>query len=121
MNDTNAQIISVVFPILMLLCAIFILPFILTSLKKSKEIFGENEEGTPQVQNAIIISKRIESPFGSMENFNFVVFEKENGERIELAIKNNEEYTLMHENDKGVLIHQGKKFISFERNIKSDF
>ncbi len=92
-----------------------VIPMVTKSAKKTNEIFGINENGPVQTAKAKILSKKTYSPVGSLEKFNFVIFEKENGQRIELAIKDDEEYKMMLEGDFGTLSHIGKKYISFIR------
>lgn len=106
-------------PMLISFIVVFIifLPFVISILnkcsKKEKEILGENDYGTICKTKAQIVFKNSYIPRYLMEKVNFVVFEKTNGERIELAIKNFEEYKLMLVGDKGTLTHQGKRYISF--------
>ncbi len=92
-----------------------IIPMLNKSSQTTKEVFGENEEGKEETVKAKIVSKKIYTPVGSIERFNFVIFEKETGERIELAIKDDEQYKMMLEGDLGALTHIGKRYISFLR------
>ena len=92
-----------------------IIPMLKKSAQTTKEMFGENEIGNEEIVNAKIVSKKTYSPVGSIEQLNFVIFEKQNGERIELAIKDNEQYKMMLEGDFGTLTHVGKRYISFVR------
>ncbi len=92
-----------------------ILPMLKKSSQTSKEVFGENETGVPESTNAKIISKKIYSPTGSIERINFVIFEKDGGERVEFAIKDDEQYKMMLEGDCGTLTYVGKRYISFTR------
>lgn len=92
-----------------------VIPMLNKSSQTTKEIFGENENGSKETVEAKIVSKKIYSPVGSIERFNFAIFEKQNGERIELAIKDDEQYKMMLEGDLGTLTHIGKKYVSFVR------
>lgn len=109
-------------PMLISFIVVFIiaLPLVISVLKKSsekeKEILGDNEQGNICKTRAQILAKSSYIPRYLMEKVNFVVFEKSNGERLELAIKNFEEYKLMMVGDEGLLTHQGKRYISFKKN-----
>lgn len=74
-----------------------VIPMLKKSSQTTKEVFGENESGKEETVKAKIVSKKVYSPIGSIERFNFVIFEKETGERIELAIKDYEQYKMMLE------------------------
>ncbi len=93
----------------------FGIPILNKSSKTTKEVFGENETSNKETVTAKILSKKIYTPIGSIEKFNFVIFEKQNGERIELAIKDDEQYKMMLVDDVGTLTHIGKRYISFIR------
>lgn len=104
------------FLIIFVMAFVFIvIPILSKSTKTNKEMFGENEIGDTVSVKAKIISKRIYTPRGSIERINFIVFEKESGDRIELAIKDEEQYKMMFEGDFGTLTHIGKRYISFKR------
>lgn len=92
-----------------------VIPLIKKSSETTKRIFGEDEHGNPETVQAKVVSKSIYSPYRSLENFNFILFEKNNGERIELAIKDDEQYKTILEGDIGMLTHIGKKYLSFKR------
>ncbi len=92
-----------------------IIPILFKSSQKSKEVFGEKEFGIKETERAKIVSKHVYSPKGSIEQYNFVIFEKQSGQRIELAIKDDRQFRMMCENDSGTLTHIGNKFISFIR------
>ena len=92
-----------------------VIPILTKSSQTKKDVLGEAEQGNPKTYGAQIVSKKTYTPYGSIEQYNFVIFEKDNGERIELAIKNNDEYKLLLEGDHGILTHIGKRYISFER------
>ena len=92
-----------------------VIPILKKSFQTTKEVFGENETGEKEIEQAKIVSKKIYSPPKSIERFNFIIFEKQNGARIELAIKDDEQYKLMLEGDVGTLTHIGKRYISFIR------
>ncbi len=116
MMDNIKEPMIISFLIVFAIAFIFIvIPILNKSSQTTKEVFGENENGNNEIANAKIVSKKIYSPVGSIERFNFVIFEKQNGERIELAIKDDEQYKMMLEGDFGTLTHLGKRFISFIR------
>ncbi len=115
MEEIDIEILRIGMGVTLGIVIIIFIPFLLKSLRKTQEIYGDNENSVLDTQKSTIISKNIYSPYGSMENFNFVIFQKENGVRIELAVKDAEQYKMMFENDRGILTHKGKKFISFER------
>ena len=102
--------------ILFAIAVIFVVfPLVKKSLEITRHIMGEDEHGTLESVQAKVMSKSIYTPQGSLEKFNFVVFEKQNGERVELAIRQDEEYKIIFEGDEGVLTHMGRKYISFRR------
>ncbi len=114
MDDKKPLIISVLI-VFAFVFIFLVIPMLKKSSQKTKEIFGENEIGKPETVKAKIVFKKTYSPMGSIEQFNFVIFEKQNGARIELAIKDNEQYKMMLEGDEGTLTHTGKRYISFTR------
>lgn len=83
----------------------------------NKSIFGDDESGTPTERKKVKILARRTSPHPLNQTIiiNMVVFEFENGNRLELAIKDATTYGTMIEGDIGFLSYQGKKFISFRR------
>lgn len=92
-----------------------IIPVFKKASSVTKDLSGENEQGEVISEKAKIVYKKSYVPNYAIEKMNFVIFEKENGERIEMAIKDSEKYKLMLEGDSGILKHIGKKFISFYR------
>ena len=92
-----------------------VLPLVKKSSETTRRILGEDEQGSPERVQAKVVSKSIYSPYHSLERFNFVIFETENGERIEMAIKNDEEYKMILEGDVGTLTHIGRKYLAFKR------
>ena len=114
--DNIKQPMIISFLVVFVIAFIFIIiPMLNKSSRTIREVFGENENGKEETVKAKIVSKKIYSPVGSIERVNFVIFEKQNGERIELAIKDDEQYKMLLEGDMGTLIHIGKKYISFIR------
>ena len=103
------------FLLLLVVIVVLAIPILTKASQVNKDVLGENETGKPETVTAKIVQKKTYTPNYSVDRFNFVIFEKENGERIEMVIKNNEEYKLMIEGDVGKLTSIGKKYISFIR------
>ena len=113
-NSSNAPIIGFLI-VVAIVAALVVIPMLNKSSETTKNTFGENECGEEETVTAKIVLKKTYTPVGSIERFNFIMFEKQTGERIELAIKDDEEYKFLLEGDIGTLTHQGKKYISFIR------
>lgn len=104
--------------IILVVVLIFALPVGLNVAKKTNNnIYGDDEyEAIKEEKNAKIVAKRTTPhPLSPTVMINMVVFELENGNRIELAIKEPNTYGIMVEGDVGTLKYQGKKFVEFER------
>lgn len=97
--------------------AIFFMVFI-TSLVKGVGQYVRNNN-TPEVSApARLVSKRTHTWGGhgdmSAHTSYYATFEKEDGERLELAVSG--KFTGMHvEGDAGILTHRGTRFIDFTR------
>ncbi len=87
------------------------------SKKANNDIYGSDEYDEIKTErNAKIIARRsTPHPMNASVLVNMVVFELENGIRVELAIKDPNTYGIMVEGDCGTLKYQGKRFISFVR------
>ncbi len=85
--------------------------------RKEREIYGENSIGEIQIQNNVkVLSKScISHPRNLNHKVNIIIFELENNERLEFAIKDNITYEKILVGDSGNLHFRGKQFISFER------
>lgn len=114
--DGSREPLFVVFIILAALIVIFLIPVLRKSSSVTEELCGDNEYGEQITARAKILSKSTYTPNWSVERMHFIIFEKENGERIEMVIKDDAEYKMMFEGDVGTLTHIGKKYISFTRN-----
>ncbi len=102
---------------------IFAIPTgIAMSRKTNSSIYGDDEyETTNEEENARIIARRTNPhPLNQTVMVNTVVFELADGNRIELAIKDTDTYSLMVEGDCGTLKYQGKKFVEFERGSSNE-
>lgn len=93
-------------------------PVFVMAIKNKRKIMGGDitNESTIIRCKAKIVSKNTYSPQGTLENIDFVIFQKESGERVKLAIENTDIYELMMLKDEGVLVYSGKRFISFHRD-----
>ena len=81
--------------------------------------WSKNNNSPKISANARIVAKRAHV-FGGMNNTSastsyYATFEFDTGDRLELQIYNNE-FGLLAEGDKGVLIFQGTRFLSFQRS-----
>ena len=104
--------------VMFLVIMIFAIPVGLAMGKKAnKEIYGDDEYGViKEERNAKVLARRTAPhPMNQAVMINMVVFELANGSRVELAIKDAQQYGIMIEGDCGTLTYQGKKFVSFER------
>ncbi len=86
--------------------------------KSTNSLFGEEEIGElEEEKNVKVLEKRVNSFQGIKgATYNTVVFEMENGNRVELGIKSQDVFSVMIEGDVGTLKYRGKKIESYERN-----
>lgn len=104
--------------IIFVVIMVFAIPIgIALGKKTNDDIYGTNDSDlSTEINNAKIIARRTSPhPMNNAIAVNMVVFELETGRRVELAIKDSNTFGIMIEGDRGVLKHQGKKFISFTR------
>lgn len=121
MLDSEATI--PVMLMLLVIVAIFAIPVgIAMSKKINNNIYGDNEYGeTKEEKNAKIMAIRTaRHPLNQGVMINMAIFELENGNRLEFAIKDPTTYGIMVEGDCGTLKYQGKKFVSFERGSDNE-
>lgn len=86
--------------------------------KKNGELYGDSETGSILCKKAKIISKRTApNPISPSIMVNWIAFELDSKERIELAIKDQSVFGVLFEGDAGMLKYQGKKFIEFKREV----
>lgn len=87
--------------------------------KKDAEIFGDNETGLLQKEYNVKVATKVFIPDQTNPNFgiNKIIFELSSGNRVDLAIRDANTYAMIVEGDYGTLQYQGKRFISFERNV----
>lgn len=113
-------------PIMMIIFLLIMIFAIPTGMALSKNvnnnIYGDGEnEDTKEEKNAKIVARRsTPHPYNQTVLINKVVFELEDGSRVELAIKDPNTYGIMVEGDCGKLTYQGKKFIGFERGDNNE-
>ena len=110
---------------ILIIIMVIALPFAVAKYKKhNKEIYGDDEYGaTHEEKNAKIIARRSvphphlnQSPYVKQQvMINMIIFELENGNRVEFAIKDPTTYETLIVGDCGTLTYQGKRFIRFER------
>ncbi len=115
-TETGTKSLIIAFAIVLLICV----PIgIIIGRKSSKKIFGDNESGAITEKTNVIIKalKTTPHPLNLSIHINMVVFELEDGSRLEFAIKDSAIYGTMAEGDCGTLKYRGKKFISFDRKI----
>ena len=111
---------GIIIPAILVVFVIVTLAAIPSGLAKGKktneEIYGVNNSEAEEVLKAKIIAKRnYPHPLSKTVTINAALFETANGNRIELAIKDPDIFSVMVEGDCGILSYQGKKFVSFER------
>ena len=112
-------LIPAIFVVFFLIMIVAIPAGIAASKKANKDIYGDNEVGeTVKEATAKIVEKNSTAhPLSPTIMVNAIVFELENGNRVELAIKDSSVYGVLIVGDCGTLSYQGKKFVSFERNV----
>lgn len=116
-DDFTSMDLTPVFVILVFVMIIALPVGLAMGKKTNNNIYGDDEyRATTEEKNAKIIAKRsAPHPLSPTVIVNMVVFELENGSRVELAIKDSTTYGIMVEGDCGTLKYQGKKFVGFER------
>ena len=102
------------------LLGMVVLIFALPNMKQNadKKIYGEddNDEFNVTRLKATIVRKREQThPVDQTINVKYIVFEFENKQRVELAIKDNDVFATLLEQDEGILSYSNKRFIKFER------
>ena len=114
MNDDNFL---VVLSVGFIIFSIILISWIQKSREKADEIYGGNDYGmTTYSGHAKVLARRTSpNPLSPTVMVNMIVFEMENGSRVELAIKESAVFGTIVEGDCGILRYQGKRFISFER------
>ncbi len=75
-------------------------------------LFGREKCDVTVENNAKVLYYRTDTTFG----INYITFELQNSEKIELEIENREVYEDLLKGGYGTLIYQGEKFISFTKN-----
>lgn len=100
-----------------IITAIIILPMLISRFKKEEKIiYGEGSAEVVCKKSAKVLSKRSEQhPLFKGTCINIVLFELEGGERLELAIRDINAFSLMVEGDEGILSYSGRNFIDFKR------
>lgn len=119
-NDSSVPLImGILFVVIMIIA----LPIGIANGKKTTNaIYGDDsDQDHPQEKKAKVLAKRTSPhPLNQTIMINMVVFEFENGTRLELALKDQNEYGLLVEGDEGTLRYQGKKYISFNRGVVNE-
>lgn len=85
--------------------------------KHASETFGNyNSNTSVREVHAKILSKRTAPyKYSTTVLINYILFETDEGQRIELAIKDSNVYGTLLENDEGILKYQDNHFIGFIR------
>lgn len=112
---------DIIFPLFFIA---FIGMFIFVIVRAIKEWSYNNSQ--PQIpSDAIVVSKRQNTSHHHNAGNNmhshtrtsyYITFEFSNGERLELSVPS-KEYGMIAEGDIGILISQGRRYISFDRKI----
>lgn len=107
---------NLLIPMILLWAAVSV-PLLAIALKNNrKRIFGENEAGPVVTQRAkVLLKQKKPSGFSKNDMIDYIVFECENNQRVELAIKDSDINAVILEGDTGFLSYQGKRFIDFKR------
>ncbi len=118
-NDllNNEYVLMFILAVLIVTPIIAIPKWLLMKENENNNIYGnDNDDNATENKSAKVIDKRTSPhPLDRTITINFVVFEFENRERVELAIKNNDIYNTIIKGDEGILTYKGKKFLRFER------
>lgn len=87
--------------------------------KNDKQIYGGDNDDTELFRDRVRVVARRTSPHPMTPRImvNMIVFEKENGSRVELAIRDPAVFGTIVEGDKGILSYQGKRFVGFQRDV----
>lgn len=89
------------------------------SMKKNEDdnIYGKNDNNCEIIKKTakVLLRRTASHPLDKTVSVNYIVFEFENGERLELAIKDRDVFSKIIEGDKGCLVYRGKLFLNFER------
>jgi len=103
--------------IIIIIFIVIIVTFIIMAMgagrRVSQWIKNNNSPRTPL--RARVVTKRAHTRGTYAETLYYITFEFPSGDRIEFHVPDRE-YGLVAENDEGVLISQGTRFISFERD-----
>lgn len=93
------------------------IPFLIS--RTEKEVYGNSKDIYEEEKAAAtVVEKRTENNYLTQSiKVNIVVFELENGKRIDLAVR---DASVIVVGDKGVLSYSGKRFISFVRDGVND-
>lgn len=115
-NDLMDQDITVGLLIMFIVIILAIPAGIAMGKKNNQEIYGDGDYQETRKMKAKVVSKRVSPhPSNQTVQVNWVVFQFENNERVELAIKDASIFGVMVEGDEGELSYQGKKFLEFRR------
>ena len=118
-SDLFFPVLALVSIIMLISMSISILKFSSKQSKENDKIYGEDDNTAPRIElnNVKIVAKRsTPHPINNTIMVNYIVFESEDGNRLELAIKDPNIYGIIVEGDIGTLTYQGKKFIDFRRS-----
>lgn len=87
--------------------------------KNDKQIYGGDDCDTALFRGRVRVVARRTTPHPMTPKImvNMVVFEMENGSRVELAIRDPAVFGTIVEGDQGILSYQGKRFVGFQRDV----
>lgn len=118
-NDLLDTDLTIILGVIFLSLLFFLVVWCANLKKANDRIYGNVDDygDVTRLHNVKIVAKR-QAPhlMDSSIKINMIVFELENGNRIELAIKDSQVFGVMVEGDYGTLSYQGKRFVHFERN-----
>ncbi len=118
-SDSLIPTMMVIFVIIMIIA----IPIGIANGKKANSNiygYGENTGVLEEKMVKIVARRSMPHPASPTVMINMVVFEMEDGKRVELAIKDAITYGTMIEGDKGVLCYRGKQFIDFRRDLSDE-
>lgn len=117
-SDADKETFVKIFVVVGIILIFFAIIGFAVGKKKNEELYGSSEIGEKTCVKAKVVSKRTApNPISPTVMVNWIVFEFNEGERLELAIRDSSIFGVIVEGDEGELEYQGKKFVDFRRNV----
>ncbi|MBE6766641.1 MAG: DUF2500 domain-containing protein [Ruminococcaceae bacterium] len=102
--------------IAILIIAIMALCWFLVAKKVNKDIYGDGRSVRERAHDVLVVQKRsVPHPMSKSAVINYVLFETNDGKRIEFAVKESDNFGMIAVGDIGTLEYAGKMFLGFYR------